>query len=54
MGSLNSQVDTERLLRKLTLGEKISLLAAEDWWRTPVIDRDGIYVPNIKVGVHSV
>ncbi|EMD94619.1 glycoside hydrolase family 3 protein [Bipolaris maydis ATCC 48331] len=37
------------LLERLTVEEKISLLAATDWWRTPVIDRNGVYVPQIKM-----
>ncbi|KAL4806313.1 glycoside hydrolase superfamily [Aspergillus unguis] len=36
------------LLIKLTLEEKVSLLAAVDWWRTPVIQRDDVFVPHIK------
>ncbi|KXJ89473.1 glycoside hydrolase superfamily [Microdochium bolleyi] len=44
----SSTIDTERILAQLTLDEKISLLAAADWWRTPVIDRDGVFVPHIK------
>ncbi|KAL7916797.1 glycoside hydrolase superfamily [Trichoderma velutinum] len=36
------------ILSKLTLKEKVSLLAAKDWWRTPVIKRDGVFVPHIK------
>lgn len=42
-------MDTEHILTRLTLEEKISLLAAVDWWRTPVINRDGLFVPHIKV-----
>jgi beta-glucosidase len=49
MGSIASNVDTLQLLGKLTLEEKVSLLAAKDWWRTPIIDRDGVFVPHIKV-----
>ncbi|KAJ1324342.1 beta-glucosidase [Microdochium nivale] len=44
----SSNVDTEHILSQLTLEEKISLLAAVDWWRTPVIKRDGLFVPHIK------
>lgn len=40
------------LLERLTVEEKISLLAATDWWRTPVIDRNGVYVPQIKVSLY--
>lgn len=51
MGSLDHHTDPElhSLLKKLTLEEKVSLLAAVDWWRTPVIKRDGVFVPHIKV-----
>ncbi|KAL2783948.1 glycoside hydrolase superfamily [Aspergillus keveii] len=42
----STQIDI--LLKKLTLEEKVSLLAAVDWWRTPVIDRDDVFVPHIK------
>lgn len=45
----SADIDTERILTQLTLEEKISLLAAVDWWRTPVINRDGLFVPHIKV-----
>lgn len=41
-------VDIDGLLEKLTLNERISLLSAKDWWRTPVIDREGVFVPHIK------
>lgn len=41
------------LLAKLTLEEKVSLLAAVDWWRTPVIKRDEAFVPHIKVLSHA-
>jgi hypothetical protein len=37
------------ILRRLTLEEKVRLLAAKDWWRTSVIERDGIFVPHVKV-----
>src|SRR5688572_27059809 len=40
--------DTADLVSKLTLNEKVSLLAAKDWWRTPTIQRDGVFVPHIK------
>ena len=49
MGSIQQEIDTDLLLSKLTLKEKVSLLAAVDWWRTPVIKRDGVFVPHIKV-----
>jgi hypothetical protein len=50
MGSIASDIDTFQILGKLTLDEKISLLAAKDWWRTEIVDRDGVFVPQIKVG----
>ncbi|KAK1962305.1 glycoside hydrolase [Colletotrichum sublineola] len=37
------------LSTRLTLEEKASLLAAVDWWRTPTIRRDGVFVPHIKM-----
>jgi hypothetical protein len=37
------------LLDRLTLEEKVSLLAAVDWWRTPTISREDVFVPHIKV-----
>lgn len=49
MVSSNYAVDVPALLAKLTLKEKISLLSATDWWRTPVIERPGVFVPHIKV-----
>lgn len=49
MGSIQATVDVDNLLSKLTLEEKVSLLAAKDWWRTPTIKREGIFVPHIKV-----
>jgi hypothetical protein len=42
-------VDIEGILSRLTLEEKVSLLSAKDWWRTPVINRPGVFVPHIKV-----
>jgi hypothetical protein len=41
------------LLDRLTLEEKISLLAAVDWWRTPTIERDDVFIPHIKVSHHQ-
>ncbi|KAF7557701.1 hypothetical protein G7Z17_g399 [Cylindrodendrum hubeiense] len=41
-------IDIPALLAGLTLEEKISLLAGVDWWRTPVIKRDDVFVPHIK------
>lgn len=49
MDTSASPVDLEALLGKLTLEEKVSILAATDWWRTPVIKRDDVFVPHIKV-----
>jgi beta-glucosidase len=37
----------DKLLAEMTLEEKVSLLAGEDWWHTPPIDRLG--VPRLKV-----
>ncbi|KAK2674181.1 Glycoside hydrolase, family 3, N-terminal [Fusarium oxysporum f. sp. vasinfectum] len=36
------------LISKLTVEEKVSLLAAVDWWRTPTIKRDDVFIPHIK------
>ncbi|KAJ5652987.1 glycoside hydrolase superfamily [Penicillium longicatenatum] len=44
-----SGVDIESLLSKLTLEEKVSLLAGADWWRSPTIKREGVFVPHIKL-----
>ncbi len=44
-----SHVDVDDILSKLTLEEKVDLLAAKDWWRTPIIKREGVFVPHIKV-----
>jgi hypothetical protein len=41
------QVDIDALVSKLTLEEKLSLLAGESTWRTCAIPRLGI--PNLKV-----
>lgn len=46
MGSLDYVGD---ILQRLTLEEKVNLLAAKDWWRTAVIDREGVFVPHVKV-----
>ncbi|KAL4874018.1 glycoside hydrolase superfamily [Aspergillus spectabilis] len=40
--------DIQTLLSKLTIEEKVSLLSAVDWWRTPVIKREDVFVPHIK------
>lgn len=48
MGSIETFVHIDQLLLKLTLQEKVSLLTAKDWWRTPIIDREGVFVPHIK------
>lgn len=37
------------ILSSLTLEEKIRFLSGVDWWRTPVIQRDEVFVPHIKV-----
>lgn len=39
---------TADLVSKLTVEEKVSLLAAVDWWRTPTIKRDDVFIPHIK------
>ena len=49
MGFPNSNVDVDAVLSKLTLEEKVSLLAATDWWKTPAIKREEVFVPHIKV-----
>ncbi|RYC91499.1 putative beta-glucosidase I [Fusarium oxysporum f. sp. narcissi] len=36
------------LISQLTVEEKVSLLAAVDWWRTPTIKRDDVFIPHIK------
>ncbi|KAL1954053.1 hypothetical protein VTO42DRAFT_1787 [Malbranchea cinnamomea] len=41
--------DLRELLKKLTLEEKVGLLSGADWWRTVRIDREGVFVPQIKV-----
>lgn len=41
--------DLRELLAKLTLEEKVSLLAGADWWRTVRIERDDILIPQVKV-----
>lgn len=46
---MSTKVDVPALLSELSLEEKISLLAGVDWWRTPVIKRDNVFVPHIKV-----
>jgi hypothetical protein len=44
------QDNLDYILSNLLLEEKVSLLAAEDWWRTVLIRRDGkVFVPQIKV-----
>lgn len=49
-----SDVDVNRLLDALTLAEKVSLLSAKDWWRTPAIDREDVFVPYLKVHTFSI
>ncbi len=48
MSVSSRDINIDDLLAKLTLEEKASLLAAKDWWRTPVIEREGVFVPHIK------
>jgi beta-glucosidase len=43
-----TEMDLKTVLGKLTLEEKVSMLAAVNWWRTPVIKREGVFVPHIK------
>ncbi|RAH50750.1 glycoside hydrolase family 3 protein [Aspergillus brunneoviolaceus CBS 621.78] len=45
---MSDSQDLDKLLSKLTRDEKISLLAAADWWRTQVIKRDDVFVPHVK------
>ncbi|CAG8410921.1 unnamed protein product [Penicillium salamii] len=45
---MSKMFSTNEILEKLTSEEKVSLLSATDWWRTPVIDRDEVFVPHIK------
>ncbi|KAH7471853.1 putative beta-glucosidase I [Fusarium oxysporum f. sp. matthiolae] len=40
---------TSDLVSQLTIEEKVSLLAAVDWWRTPTIKRDNVFIPHIKM-----
>jgi beta-glucosidase len=49
MGSVTTEVNVDDILSKLTIEEKVTLLAAKDWWRTTAIKRDGVFVPHIKV-----
>ncbi|KAF5658702.1 beta-glucosidase [Fusarium heterosporum] len=47
---MHSPQATADIVSHLTIQEKISLLAAVDWWRTPTIRRDNqIFVPHIKM-----
>jgi hypothetical protein len=48
-----TEMDLKTVLGKLTLEEKVSMLAAVDWWRTPVIKREGVFVPHIKVRIST-
>ncbi|KAM5349957.1 hypothetical protein ACJ41O_006462 [Fusarium nematophilum] len=43
-----SHDDLDTVLSALTLEEKISFLSGVDWWRTPVINREKVFVPHIK------
>ena len=42
-------VEENNLLNRLSVEEKVQLLSAVDWWRTPVIKKDGVFIPHIKV-----
>lgn len=41
------QVDTDELISKLSLDEKVSLLGAPNWWNTNKIERLG--VPSVRM-----
>ncbi|CAG8212822.1 unnamed protein product [Penicillium olsonii] len=42
-------VEENNLLNRLSVEEKVQLLSAVDWWRTPVIKKDGVFIPHIKM-----
>lgn len=45
-------VDLEAILRQLTLEEKVSLVSACDWWRTPIVRRgEKVLIPHVKVRI---
>lgn len=46
-------VDETTLLDRLSLEEKVQLLSAVDWWRTPTIKKDDVFIPHIKVSLHQ-
>ncbi|KAL4731405.1 hypothetical protein ACLX1H_000371 [Fusarium chlamydosporum] len=46
---MTSSKATSDLVSQLTIEEKVSLLSAVDWWRTPTIKRDNVFVPHIKM-----
>ncbi|KAF2494799.1 glycoside hydrolase [Lophium mytilinum] len=48
MATTQPTPDIRDLLRRLTLEEKVSLLAGADWWRTVRIEREGVFVPQVK------
>ncbi|KAF2458814.1 glycoside hydrolase superfamily [Lineolata rhizophorae] len=48
MGPANTTPNLRELVGKLTLEEKVSLLSGVDWWRTARIERDGVFVPQLK------
>ncbi|CAI7588645.1 unnamed protein product [Penicillium discolor] len=42
-------VNETYLLDRLSVEEKVQLLSAVDWWRTPVIKKDDVFIPHIKM-----
>ncbi|GAA5898000.1 hypothetical protein JCM6882_003304 [Rhodosporidiobolus microsporus] len=44
-----AKADLRKVLAKLTIAEKISLLAGPNWWTTTPIERKGVFVPSIKM-----
>lgn len=46
---LSAMASETQLLDRLSVEEKVQLLSAVDWWRTPVIKKDDAFIPHIKV-----
>ncbi|KAK9853833.1 uncharacterized protein MYU51_005351 [Penicillium brevicompactum] len=42
-------IDETTLLDRLSLEDKVQLLSAVDWWRTPTIKKDDVFIPHIKM-----